>query len=679
MRIRRLLRFALAVAFAALGAGTLALVGSPTVVAGGETFVVDTSSDHPDSDPGNCVCLAAGGGCTLRAAIEEANACGGAQTISFEGPMWITPSSPLPPLTDAGTVIDGSDRWVTEDGHEIPGVALNGDGGAFDGLQIRGSNCAVHGIGIVNFGGNGVHLYDGAQQNTVGGVGTHQRNIISANGQNGVRIWGTTTTSNTVVGNYIGTNPAGFHGEWWEGNGWHGASIWHGGDNVVRDNLVADSGWSGVAIDAVTSGTVRDNRIGMNVLGEPLGNVFYGVHVANGAAPSVSFNEIAFNARGVHVEGGSDPWIYHNTIYSNTASALASPWGGGIMLTGAGTHGLVNYNEILSNTARFGGGIAVANGASTPIHHNTIQANRARMSAGDPFGGGGVYVYHAAAGILHNDILSNTVLAEPGTHPAVRGGGVCLDDVSSATVEGNQIRGNLVEGNRGGGGGVYVYGGNATIRHNTILDNGSYTWSYGGGGVEIANAPAAPSTQVEANWIAHNQVAFGGALHIQFSSDVGLTNNVVVRNQSDGLYVLNSTEGIEVINNTVGFNTGSGIALHEAAVTVYNSILVSNTRYGIESREGTCVLSAHHNDVWGNDLGASTFEIPFFLQEDPLFFDAGADRYALRGGSPCIDAAMPLLPGSYNGLSRPQGAGHDIGAYEMALVHLPLALRSFEP
>ena len=52
-------------------------------------------------------------------------------------------------------------------------------------------------------------IYDGVQGTEVGGTGTGQGNIISGNTAWGVIIDGNglvTTTSNVILGNYIGTN-----------------------------------------------------------------------------------------------------------------------------------------------------------------------------------------------------------------------------------------------------------------------------------------------------------------------------------------------------------------------------------------------------------------------------------------------------------------------------------------
>src|SRR5437773_2640657 len=62
-----------------LGGLVLAVVRPP--VAHAATFTVDSTVDAVDAAPGDGVCATAGGTCTLRAAVQEANALGGANTI----------------------------------------------------------------------------------------------------------------------------------------------------------------------------------------------------------------------------------------------------------------------------------------------------------------------------------------------------------------------------------------------------------------------------------------------------------------------------------------------------------------------------------------------------------------------------------------------------------------------
>jgi parallel beta-helix repeat protein len=51
---------------------------------------------------------------------------------------------------------------------------------------------------------------------------------------------------------------------------------------------------------------------------------------------------------------------------------------------------------------------------------------------------------------------------------------------------------------------------------------------------------------------------------------------------------------------------------------------------------------------------------------DPLFVNPASDDFHLRGGSPAIDAGIALAEviNDFDGNTRPQGAGYDIGAFE---------------
>ena len=77
---------------------------------GQTVFTVTSTGDGGDISPGNGVCDDGTGNCTLRAAIEEANAIAGKDTIAFgipgAGVHTIQPTIELPFITDS-VVIDG--------------------------------------------------------------------------------------------------------------------------------------------------------------------------------------------------------------------------------------------------------------------------------------------------------------------------------------------------------------------------------------------------------------------------------------------------------------------------------------------------------------------------------------------------------------------------------------------
>lgn len=57
----------------------------------GATFVVNSTVDAVDGTPGDGVCAAASGACTLRAAVQEANALPGAHAITLPAGMIVAP------------------------------------------------------------------------------------------------------------------------------------------------------------------------------------------------------------------------------------------------------------------------------------------------------------------------------------------------------------------------------------------------------------------------------------------------------------------------------------------------------------------------------------------------------------------------------------------------------------
>ena len=70
----------------------LALLALAPASAHAATFTVNSTGDQTDVTPGNGVCATAGGQCTLRAAIVEANNLMGADTINVPAGTYTTGS-----------------------------------------------------------------------------------------------------------------------------------------------------------------------------------------------------------------------------------------------------------------------------------------------------------------------------------------------------------------------------------------------------------------------------------------------------------------------------------------------------------------------------------------------------------------------------------------------------------
>ena len=77
--------------------GLVVILGLGRESAFANAFVVDTTVDTVDATPGDGVCADASGDCSLRAAVMEANALGGAQSISLAAATYMIA---IPPLDD---------------------------------------------------------------------------------------------------------------------------------------------------------------------------------------------------------------------------------------------------------------------------------------------------------------------------------------------------------------------------------------------------------------------------------------------------------------------------------------------------------------------------------------------------------------------------------------------------
>jgi titin len=183
-------------------------------------------------------------------------------------------------------------------------------------------------LGELGNGLSGVSIDMAAHDNLIGGDTPSERNVISNNGASGVSISGQDTTGNIVSGNYIGTDDEtikefsnAFHGVHIY-NGAHHNTV--GGDSIGERNLISGNGLDGVRIEGENAdyNAIIGNYIGTTYSGdEALGNSGYGVHIAKGAQNNTisKGKESRGNVICANVEGGVS--IAGAGTMSNTVSA----------------------------------------------------------------------------------------------------------------------------------------------------------------------------------------------------------------------------------------------------------------------------------------------------------------------------------------------------------------------
>jgi len=373
------------------------------------TYTVNDLGDQPDITHGNGICETGTGNgiCTLRAAIEEADADGVDSTIDFNvpSPYTITPTlanGPLPPLS-APVAIDGTSQpgyagtpIVILDGHLLSpgntiGLWLNVSSGPAS--TIKGLEVIKFDTGIENDGSVGSTIdsnyigTDGASDlgNNEFGVAftnatnTVQNNVISGNGQlqgccgSGYGVYIGAGSNDIIRANRIGTNAAGnvAIGNRIFGIGIQGSvtGTTIGGSISSDRNVISGNGHSGISINgSPTNTTIENNYIGTNASGTAaMGNAINGILI-NGVTGTTT---IGAPGAGNIISGNSEGIEFANFI---NQSASATIQGNSIGTNATGTTAIGNVNSGIDDQ---GAGLVTiggtANGAGNTISGNGAQ------------------------------------------------------------------------------------------------------------------------------------------------------------------------------------------------------------------------------------------------------------------------------------------------------------------
>ena len=345
----------------------------------GTVFTVNKTADTGDG-----VCNAAD--CSLREAIVAANANVGQDTIVFNigtGLKTIQPTSMLPSITDP-VILDAT----TQPGFSgTPLIEIDGtNAGEVTGLTVNGGNSTIKGL------------------------------IINGFRQTGLQIF--TKGNNLVVGNYIGTNPAGTAAKSNTQNNGIGILINNSPNNVIGGttaatrNVIAGNknanGSSGLWIQNATStgNKVIGNYIGTDVTGTNLifhtnnavllfagasGNIIGGPNLERNviagspgctgiSLDNVSNNKVMNNLIGLGVQGNSLGIGNAVHIQGNSDNNVIGGTGAGEgNVIASGEKGILNNSDMSTGNSFLGNSI-FDNKFGIDLGTNGINAN----DAGDP-------------------------------------------------------------------------------------------------------------------------------------------------------------------------------------------------------------------------------------------------------------------------------------------------------
>jgi CSLREA domain-containing protein len=180
-------------------------------------IAVNTFVDGSDANPTDGVCeMTAGvGDCSLRAAVDEANAATGTKAVTIAVP------SGTYVLTQAGAddtnAAGDLDLYVTEHGVNLdgaaPGVRVDANG-ADAGIDVRGGQTDLYGFGFTGASGPGIDVHGGrarlfrgasfantgAGARVAAGSALHLESVtLSGNGGNGAEVAGTLNVSYSTI------------------------------------------------------------------------------------------------------------------------------------------------------------------------------------------------------------------------------------------------------------------------------------------------------------------------------------------------------------------------------------------------------------------------------------------------------------------------------------------------
>ncbi|MBK8465904.1 MAG: hypothetical protein IPL32_08740 [Chloracidobacterium sp.] len=565
-----------------------------------EPIVVTIDSDESDPNTADGFCDVdtsnTGLQCSLRAAIQEANARNGFDVINFDipggGVRTIQPMTALPTITER-VMVNGT----SQPGYlDSPLIEIRDGNNSGNGIAIQTNNVTINGLAIHRFVGADILIQgsdnvvescflgifpDGmtadntrqaisaiaisgssSQRNRIGGAVSENGNVIG-NSEAGIFLQGG-ANANTVINNKIGTNKIGT-GSLPNGIGIaiaasNGNTI--GGILDEDTNLISGNTTAGIDITAGSNtNRIEGNMIGTDTTGNaPLKNGFAGLVILSSAAN----NTIGGSNDRRNIISGNAP---NNGIVIGNGAGQNTISGNYIGINKAGTAALPNkWGVALLDTSN-----AVGSSTGPP---NIVSGNEL-----------GVVLSGESAPLSSANVINNRIGTDPSGNNAIpnRQGVVLLENVTNASISQNLISGNTEQGILTGG--ITVGPSNVSISDNKI-------------GTKQNGTDPLPNR--------------------------------------DGVILFSGTNNSTVSGNTISGNTYSGLQLGGGGV---GSQLALDLAHILGREELTKTLPIENNTVTGNRIGTTSSgsfglgngKTGVFLAVDAFNNQIGGKRSAFEG------------------------------------------------
>ena len=575
------------------------------------TFTVNSTGDGADSNPGDGVCNDGTGACTLRAAIQEANALAGDDAITFAVSLngtAITLNTALPDINGNLSITGPGAKLLTVQRSTAGGtpnfriVAIN------SGLTVTISGLTItNGVTASSFDGGGI--FNGATLTlTDVAVNGNQTSATSGNGGwgGGISNGGTLTLNNcTVSNNKTAAGDA----------GGLGGGILNLGTMTLNNSVVSD------------------NQTGISTFG-------------SGSSGAGIFNQTG------------NLILNNSTVSGNqTGSANNGGLGGGIFNTG----NVTLTNSHIQNNLAFGNGGAINNYGSLILITSTVSGNRTIDAVFGAFGGG-IYNNITATVTLTNSTLSNNRTGNSTSGGAGGYGGGVYNlgtmTVTGSTISDNQTGVGIMVG--GYGGGVFN---TATLDLTNSTVSGNRTGNAGnpeGGGIQNTGTLTVTNGTITNN-TALGAFADGGGLN-NIGGTINLQNTIVAGNFRVNNTIADDISGMVDANssfNLIGTGGSGGLANG----INNNQVGVADPRLGLLANNGGPTLT--HALLSGSvaiDAGSSILTTDQRGQprpvDDPTVVNAAGGNASDIGAYEAHSLEVNSAADADDGLCRPLGTGN---------------------
>jgi len=555
----------------------VALAGTPTSAT---TYTVDSLQDLPTAAPG--LCVASTGACTLRAAVQAANAHPGPDVIVLPAGLFLL--SRLGPAEDLG---DTGDLDVSE--------SLEVDGAGVDATIVDG------------LGADRV-LQSSAATLTLRDF-TVRRGL--AGGSSGAGLLQSTAGNVTLERMRFASNVSDAGG---------GVSVVNGAltiaDGTFDANLASAGDGGGLNVGGTGNLSITDTTFTSNaVLGAADGGALFSTTAGTVTIAGCTFSSnTAEDGGGISVQGSSAFSLTSSTFEDNRATATV----GAFLYSGPGPATITSVMSLRNSAGAIGGGYAsslapVEVSASEFSDNVTLGGDGAGLFAGGTavtvretvlrrnIGGGG------GGGGLQASVAATLTLVdvEATDNSGAAGGGLDLMGGIGSTLTLTRVRALRNSSNLSGGGGISASGNTVVIADSTI-DGNVATVGTGGGVYATAPLLTITNSTISNNRAVGGASGAGGGLFYSAGAGSTISNVTFSGNVAEGVgggadgggslafrnvtFADNTAPTGSAIFNLVGPLTLASSIISGSAASHCAGAAVTSGDFNIDS-DGTCGLT----------------------------------------------------------------------------------------